>query len=142
MDEGDEVATGSAPRLGVDESDPGGGEARELSFEVVGAQGDVVQRLTPTREEATDAATGRLLPSQDGQARLGRMAVHRAMRGAGCGRQVLLALMDAARQRGDRSVLLHAQAGAEPFYSAAGYVRAGEPFDEVGIPHITMRCML
>lgn len=87
-------------------------------------------------------ATGRLLPSQDGQARLGRMAVHRAMRGAGCGRQVLLALMAAARQRGDHSVLLHAQAGAEPFYAAAGYVRAGEPFDEVGIPHITMRCML
>ena len=62
-------------------------------------------------------ATGRLLPAQAGQARVGRMA---------------------ARARGDREVLLHAQSSAAAFYRRAGFVAQGEPFDEVGIAHITM----
>ena len=67
-------------------------------------------------------ATGRLLPAQAGQARVGRMAEREA----------------AARARGDREVLLHAQSSAAAFYRRAGFVAQGEPFDEVGIAHITM----
>ena len=44
----------------------------------------------------------------------------------------------AARARGDREVLLHAQSSAAAFYRRAGFVAQGEPFDEVGIAHITM----
>lgn len=83
-------------------------------------------------------ATGRLLPAQAGQARVGRMAVARALRDQGWGRAVLDALVQAARARGDREVLLHAQSSAAAFYRRAGFVAQGEPFDEVGIAHITM----
>jgi YbgC/YbaW family acyl-CoA thioester hydrolase len=87
-------------------------------------------------------ATGRLLAYQPGVAKIGRMAVLPSQRGSGVGRQVLDALMQAARQRGDASVLLHAQASAAPFYLRAGFQVEGAPFDEAGIPHLAMRRML
>ncbi len=83
-------------------------------------------------------ATGRLLPSEAGSARIGRMAVKRLLRGAGQGALVLRTLVDAARQRGDRQVLLHAQRSAEGFYARAGFVPQGDGFEEAGLPHIEM----
>ena len=66
-------------------------------------------------------ATGRLLEHVPGTAKIGRMAVLAPMRGSGVGRAVLDALMAAARQRGEREVLLHAQTSAELFYQRAGF---------------------
>lgn len=83
-------------------------------------------------------ATGRLLSHAPGVARIGRMAVLAEQRGRGLGRQVLLALMQAARQRGDRQVVLHAQTSAQGFYAQAGYCPKGEVFVEAGIDHIEM----
>ena len=83
-------------------------------------------------------ATGRLLPAVDGTAKLGRMAVHRVLRGTGVGRQVLEALLLASHQRGDRGVRLSAQRSAEGFYRRLGFVPVGEPYEEVGIPHLAM----
>ena len=83
-------------------------------------------------------ATGRLLVSEGGVAKIGRMAVHRVLRGCGLGEQVLNALMDAARTRGDREVVLHAQHSAESFYAGLGYRPRGEAFEEAGIVHIDM----
>jgi YbgC/YbaW family acyl-CoA thioester hydrolase len=82
--------------------------------------------------------TARLLPAVDGLARLGRMAVHGRLRGAGQGRQMLHALLDAARERGDRIVALHAQASAVDFYRREGFVAEAAPFEEAGIEHQTM----
>ena len=90
-------------------------------------------------------ATGRLLPAADGQARVGRMAVQRSLRGggaAGHGAAVLQALEAAAKQRGDREVALHAQRTAERFYVRLGYQPVGEMFMEAGIAHIEMRKLL
>lgn len=84
-------------------------------------------------------ATGRLLREDQGTARIGRMAVDRALRGGGVGRQVVQALEQAARARGDTAVVLGAQRSAEPFYARLGYAPYGEPYEEVGIPHIGMR---
>ncbi|MDF2463210.1 MAG: family N-acetyltransferase [Ramlibacter sp.] len=83
-------------------------------------------------------ATGRLLQASPGMARIGRMAVHRAVRGSGVGRQVLEALVSAAKARGDHEVMLHAQRSAESFYLGLGFVPRGQPFDEAGIPHVEM----
>ncbi|WP_119154002.1 YbgC/FadM family acyl-CoA thioesterase [Caldimonas tepidiphila] len=83
-------------------------------------------------------ATGRLLEHVPGVAKIGRMAVHRSMRGGGIGRAVLDALMQAARARGDREVLLHAQTSAASFYARAGFARRGPEFEEAGIDHIEM----
>jgi YbgC/YbaW family acyl-CoA thioester hydrolase len=87
-------------------------------------------------------ATGRLLPSEEihgvTSCKLGRMAVHRVMRGSKIGRVVLNALMTAAKDRGDQEIVLHAQRSAENFYAKQGFLARGAPFDEVDIPHQAM----
>ncbi|MBX3587540.1 MAG: YbgC/FadM family acyl-CoA thioesterase [Ramlibacter sp.] len=87
-------------------------------------------------------ATGRLLQPGPGVGQIGRMAVHRVLRGASLGRDILQALTEAAAQRGDRQLLLHAQRSAEGFYQRLGFRPRGVPFDEVGIPHIEMFTVL
>ena len=86
--------------------------------------------------------TSRLLKKSTGVAQIGRMAVVRVMRGSGLGGQLLNALVDIAKARGDKEVLLHAQTSAQAFYAHEGFVPVGEPFDEVGISHIEMRKVL
>ena len=83
-------------------------------------------------------ATGRLLESEAGVAKVGRMAVDRVLRGSGLGERVLLVLMVAARERGDHALVLHAQRSAESFYARLGYVAQGAVFEEAGIEHIEM----
>ena len=78
--------------------------------------------------------TGRLLP--DGH--IGRMAVLRQSRGQGVGGRVLEALIERARERGMRCVVLNAQTHAAPFYARYGFIVAGETFMEAGIPHVAM----
>jgi YbgC/YbaW family acyl-CoA thioester hydrolase len=87
-------------------------------------------------------ATGRLLPAQDGTCMIGRMAVHQVLRGCGFGEQVLRALAAEARKRGDRAIELHAQRTARAFYARLGFAAQGEPYEEAGIPHITMTSAL
>jgi YbgC/YbaW family acyl-CoA thioester hydrolase len=83
-------------------------------------------------------ATGRMLEHVPGVAKIGRMAVLAPMRGGHIGRAVLDALLQHARERGDREALLHAQLGAAPFYSRAGFIARGPVFEEAGIPHVEM----
>jgi predicted GNAT family N-acyltransferase len=87
-------------------------------------------------------ATGRLLPSVNGVAKIGRMAVKRVLRGQRLGDQILSALMDAARARGDKEILLHAQCSAENFYRRQGFSRQGEVFMEANMAHVEMVCAL
>ena len=82
--------------------------------------------------------TGRMLEHVPGVAKIGRMAVIRTSRNSGVGRAVLDALLEAARSRGDREAVLHAQISAAPFYERAGFTRRGPPFDEAGIEHVEM----
>ena len=82
--------------------------------------------------------TGRLLEHVPGVAKIGRMAVRQSVRGSGVGRAVLDALLEAARQRGDREAILHAQLSAAPFYVRAGFSTRGPAFEEAGIPHVEM----
>jgi predicted GNAT family N-acyltransferase len=79
--------------------------------------------------------TGRLLP--DGH--IGRMAVLQSARGQGVGTALLRALLQAARARGDREVVLSAQTHAMPFYEKAGFIAEGDDYDDAGIPHRQMR---
>lgn len=84
-------------------------------------------------------ATGRLLQDAPKEARIGRMAVARVLRGQRWGRAILDALVEASRERGDDEVILHAQCSAEGFYSRAGFAVVGEPYEEAGIAHISMQ---
>ncbi len=87
-------------------------------------------------------ATGRLLQPQPKLAQIGRMAVSKALRGGNLGRMVIDALVDAARQRGDHQVILHAQCSAEGFYRRLGFKAHGEVFQDAGIDHIEMTMKL
>jgi predicted GNAT family N-acyltransferase len=80
-------------------------------------------------------ATGRLLP--DGH--IGRMAVLQEFRGKGVGGAVLAKLMAAAKERGDREIVLSAQVHAVEFYRAHGFREVGEVYEEAGIRHLDMR---
>ena len=86
--------------------------------------------------------TARLLEHTLQTAKVGRMAVKRVLRGSNIGRDLLRVLMGRARQRGNQEVMLHAQRSAQGFYARAGFLTRGEPFDEVGIPHIEMFSVL
>ena len=83
-------------------------------------------------------ACGRLLQPKPGVAKIGRMAVHKVLRGSGVGRQVLETLLAAAVARGDSEAVLHAQRSAEGFYLGLGFKPRGEAFEEAGIAHIEM----
>jgi YbgC/YbaW family acyl-CoA thioester hydrolase len=101
------------------------------------ADGDCVHAVAYNRFGVA-LATGRLLEHVPGTAKIGRMAVLPGMRGSHIGRAVLDALMVAARERGDREVLLHAQTSAAPFYLRAGFQPRGPQFEEAGIAHVEM----
>jgi len=82
----------------------------------------------------TPIGTGRLTPDR----RIGRMAVLRDWRNRGVGDALLLALLQAARDRGWHSVSLHAQAPALDFYLRHGFRPRGPRFLEAGIEHQDM----
>ena len=83
-------------------------------------------------------ATARLLPSQNGTAKIGRMAVLLAWRGQGIGALMLQRLVQTAQRRGDQEAVLHAQSQAQGFYAAQGFEARGEVFKEVDIDHLLM----
>jgi len=82
--------------------------------------------------------TGRLLPD----CKIGRMAVLRSARGQGVGAAILRALLAMARERGDTEIELSAQTHALGFYEKFGFVACGDEYQDVGIPHRSMRLRL
>jgi len=80
---------------------------------------------------------GRFVAHGD-EVKIGRMAVLPNLRTRGIGREILIFLMRAARERGYRDAVLHAQLSAEGFYLKNGYVPIGEVFEEAGIAHRKM----
>ncbi len=78
--------------------------------------------------------TGRL----DTDGHVGRMAVLSAQRGTGTGRALLQFLVQQARKRGDKEVILNAQTHAVGFYQREGFEAYGPEFMDAGIPHRAM----
>ena len=86
-------------------------------------------------------AVARMLPP-DGKRpapSIGRLAVAKHARRFGYGRLIFAEALSEVQRRYPRSpVQITAQAYLERFYASFGFVRVGEPFDEDGIPHISM----
>jgi len=80
---------------------------------------------------------GRMV-AHDGYVKIGRMAILRERRREGIGRNILVFLMERARQQGFGRAVLHAQLTAEGFYLKNGYIPEGEVFEEAGIMHRRM----
>ena len=111
------------------------------ALEQDGADGHAVHALLRNRL-GQPLATGRMLREREGVGRIGRLAVHRGLRGGGLGLQLLQSLIAAARERGDGALVLDAQASAEGFYRRAGFEPDGPAFELAGLPHQPMRCLL
>jgi predicted GNAT family N-acyltransferase len=121
-------AQASAIRLAVFVEEQG--VPREIEMDEIDAQ--CVHALA--FEGGTAVGTGRLLP--DGH--IGRMAILKPWRGRGIGSAILHSLIEAARRRGEREVMLSAQVHAVDFYRAHGFAPEGEVYEEAGIAHQAM----
>ena len=96
----------------------------------------VEQRLAEDLEWDGDDATSVhvLFPDAD----MGRVRVLRLSPSPGVGDALMRSLLDVARARGQRRVVLHAQTSACAFYRRLGFVAEGGVYDEAGIRHQTM----
>jgi len=82
--------------------------------------------------------TARLSP----EGKLGRMAVLPEWRGQRVGQSLLRAAIEKARSIGLPKVTAHAQLSALGFYEKSGFIKVGDVFSEVGIPHQAVQMLL
>ncbi|HSN01726.1 MAG TPA: GNAT family N-acetyltransferase [Rudaea sp.] len=97
---------------------------------------DATSRHVLARDQAGNPiGTGRLTPER----KVGRMAVLEPWRGKHVGEAILNLLIEQARALGYRTLEMHAQTHAVPFYEKFGFVRYGDEFEECAIRHFHMR---
>ena len=68
-----------------------------------------------------------------------QVAVDESLRGMQIGRKMVEYAEEVAIRQQTQELILHAREVAVLFYEKLGYTREGERFEEVGIPHYTMR---
>ena len=112
------------------------GQGVSAAIEFDGLDADCLHFLA--WQDGTAIGTARLR-EVDGHAKAERVAVLEDWRGFGAGVGLMARLEDAARARGHREVMLHAQEVAIGFYDKLGYEPVGERFMEADIPHLEMR---
>lgn len=88
----------------------------------------------------TDNAIGCARLLADG--RIGRMAVLPVYRGAGVGRALLNAVLNAACRRNLNWLHLNSQTHAAGFYARFGFQPVGAEFPDAGIPHLRMELVM
>ena len=70
--------------------------------------------------------------------RLRQMAVLNDLQGKGIGKALMIFAENLARDRGYKKITMHARKNAVGFYEKMGYVRVGDEFEEITIPHYLM----
>ena len=80
-----------------------------------------------------------MLTKQDEKTvRLRQMAVISGLQGKGVGRVLMQFAENIARDRGFKTLIMHARTTALGFYEKLGYKIKGDEFEEVTIPHYVM----
>jgi GNAT superfamily N-acetyltransferase len=79
-----------------------------------------------------------LVEENTGTVRLRQMAVLNDLQGKGIGKALMNFAENLARDRGYRTLSMHARKNAVGFYEKMGYKVASEEFTEVTIPHFIM----
>lgn len=94
--------------------------------------------LVATDEQ--DQVVGVLLlqHEDDVSMKMRQVAVLPELQRQGIGRLLVDAAEQLATSRHYRKITLHARVGAIPFYESLGYIKTGDEFAEVGIPHYKM----
>jgi ElaA protein len=75
-------------------------------------------------------------------ASFGRIVVARDYRRAELGKELVGRVLARLAEGSCRDVRIGAQLYLEDFYARFGFARDGEPYDDVGVPHINMRLRL
>ena len=70
--------------------------------------------------------------------RLRQMAVLNDLQGKGIGKALMIFAENLARDRGYKKITMHARKNAIGFYEKMGYVKVGNEFEEITIPHYLM----
>jgi ribosomal protein S18 acetylase RimI-like enzyme len=78
------------------------------------------------------------VPLGEGIWKLRQIAVAAAYQGRGLGARVVTGLECHLAHQGARGFRLHSRQVVQGFYEKLGYQVAGEPFAEIGIPHVLM----
>ena len=80
-----------------------------------------------------------MLVEEDPQTvRLRQMAVINDLQGKGIGRALMSFAENLARDRGYKTITMHARDNALGFYEKMGYRKVGDSFEEITIPHYVM----
>ncbi len=109
---------------------------------VVGGLDEGGEHLVAVDDAGRVVGSVTLIDEGDGRGRLVQMVVDRDRRGGGIGRQLVVALVARAMERGMREVSCHARREAYGFYGRLGWVFDGGEFLEAGIAHRVMRYVL
>ena len=83
-------------------------------------------------------ATALVSPDPGHVARIRQVAVSPTCQGKGFGAALMRFVESWSVENGYRSAVLHSRATVGGFYESLGYVREGDEFEEIGIPHILM----
>ncbi|MFT4881633.1 MAG: putative GNAT family N-acyltransferase [Salinirussus sp.] len=128
------IADAHAVRRAVFIEGQGVSEAEEID----GRDADAFHVVVYDREDGRPVGTTRLR-EVDSHAKVERVAVRAAYRGAGLGRTLMDIVEGRARRNGHDEAVLHAQTDVEGFYRALGYETVSGVFTEAAIPHVEMR---
>lgn len=82
------------------------------------------------------------VPISPQEMKIRQMAVRPTEQRNGHGRNLMQQLMQRLAESGTQTITLHARANVCGFYQSLGISPSGEPFEEVGIPHVKMTCHL
>ncbi len=90
----------------------------------------------------TPVGTARARIITDRVVKFERVAVLKKCRRSYIGQALMQFVMADATKSGAEVATLHAQTYAAPFYHKLGFVVEGDEFEEAGIPHVKMVCLL
>lgn len=79
-----------------------------------------------------------LVPENEGKIKMKQVAVAKHLQGQGIGAKMVLAAEQFAANKGFTLMYCHARDTAVPFYEKLGYLKKGDMFEEVTIPHWEM----
>ena len=111
----------------------------EQGFVVEFDDDDAISKHIVLYDGDVPVAVCRIIPGEDGECHIGRIAVVREYRGKGIGSAVVTEAEDVARSMGFRESLLSAQVRAKRFYETLGYEAFGDEYLDEYCPHVMMR---
>ncbi len=85
--------------------------------------------------DGANVATARIIPKEDGSFMIGRVAVKKSFRNHGIGAKIISECEKVIKELKGKTIYIHSQLQAVPFYEKQGYVPTGEKDFEENCEH-------